>query len=214
MGGADPLAPDRDVIIIPDTPSFYRDPHKDHWGRMGIDATVPFSRRQRIRAQEDPRRRHRRSRPTISARVEDRTRSKPGPGKMEHEKQSDRRACGDSRQPVCLTTRHGPRPGVRSAEEDHASSPITSSTAVTRRSSSAWRRASTRTPASTSTSRRRRAAASSSRRSTAGKADYGMADTSSVVQGGRRRAPRCKGFMVFTDVTTNGLAVASALSDA
>jgi UbiD family decarboxylase len=37
--------PDKNVMIIPDTPSFYRDPHKDHWGRLGIDATVPFSRR-------------------------------------------------------------------------------------------------------------------------------------------------------------------------
>ena len=37
--------PDRNVMIIADTPSFYRDPHKDHWGRMGIDATVPFDRR-------------------------------------------------------------------------------------------------------------------------------------------------------------------------
>ena len=37
--------PDRDTLIIPDTPSFYRDPHKDHWGRLGIDATAPFERR-------------------------------------------------------------------------------------------------------------------------------------------------------------------------
>src|SRR3954447_1587033 len=37
--------PDKNVLIIPDTPSFYRDPHKDHWGRLGIDATVPFDRR-------------------------------------------------------------------------------------------------------------------------------------------------------------------------
>jgi UbiD family decarboxylase len=37
--------PDRDIMIIPETPSFYRDPHKDHWGRVGIDATVPFARR-------------------------------------------------------------------------------------------------------------------------------------------------------------------------
>ena len=36
---------DRDVLVIPDTPSFYRDPHKEHWGRIGIDATVPFARR-------------------------------------------------------------------------------------------------------------------------------------------------------------------------
>jgi UbiD family decarboxylase len=37
--------PDKDVMIIPDTPSFYRDTEKDHWGRMGVDATVPFHRR-------------------------------------------------------------------------------------------------------------------------------------------------------------------------
>jgi UbiD family decarboxylase len=37
--------PDVDTLIIPDTPSFYRDPHKDHWGRLGIDATAPFDRR-------------------------------------------------------------------------------------------------------------------------------------------------------------------------
>jgi UbiD family decarboxylase len=37
--------PDVDTLIIPDTPSFYRDPHKDHWGRLGIDATAPFERR-------------------------------------------------------------------------------------------------------------------------------------------------------------------------
>ena len=37
--------PDRDVLILPEVPSFYRDPHKDHWGRLGIDATAPFGRR-------------------------------------------------------------------------------------------------------------------------------------------------------------------------
>jgi UbiD family decarboxylase len=37
--------PDKDFITIEDTPTFYRDPHKDHWGRMGIDATAPFARR-------------------------------------------------------------------------------------------------------------------------------------------------------------------------
>jgi UbiD family decarboxylase len=37
--------PDKDVMIIPETPSFYRDPHKEHWRRLGIDATVPFNRR-------------------------------------------------------------------------------------------------------------------------------------------------------------------------
>lgn len=37
--------PDKNVMIIPETPSFYRDEHKDHWGRMLIDATKPFARR-------------------------------------------------------------------------------------------------------------------------------------------------------------------------
>jgi UbiD family decarboxylase len=46
--------PDRNVMIIPDTPSFYRDPHKDHWGRLGIDATVPFSRRAEFERKKIP----------------------------------------------------------------------------------------------------------------------------------------------------------------
>lgn len=37
--------PDRDVLVLPEVPSFYRDPHHDHWGRLGIDATAPFARR-------------------------------------------------------------------------------------------------------------------------------------------------------------------------
>jgi UbiD family decarboxylase len=37
--------PDKDVMVIPETPSFYRDPLKDHWGRLGIDATIPFGRK-------------------------------------------------------------------------------------------------------------------------------------------------------------------------
>ena len=40
--------PDRDVIIVPGTPSFYRDADHDHWGRMGIDATAPFARREQF----------------------------------------------------------------------------------------------------------------------------------------------------------------------
>jgi len=46
--------PDRDVLIIPDTPSFYRDPHKEHWGRLGIDATVPFARRHEYERKKIP----------------------------------------------------------------------------------------------------------------------------------------------------------------
>ena len=30
--------------IIHDVPGFYRDPHKDHWGRLMIDATMPWGR--------------------------------------------------------------------------------------------------------------------------------------------------------------------------
>jgi UbiD family decarboxylase len=37
--------PDKDMIIIPETPSFYRDEAKDHWGRILIDATAPYHRR-------------------------------------------------------------------------------------------------------------------------------------------------------------------------
>lgn len=37
--------PDRRVTVIPDLPGFFRDPHRDHWGRLLIDATVPLDRR-------------------------------------------------------------------------------------------------------------------------------------------------------------------------
>ncbi len=36
---------DERALIVPDVPGFYRDPHKDHWGRIGIDATCPFGRK-------------------------------------------------------------------------------------------------------------------------------------------------------------------------
>ena len=35
---------DQRTMILPDVPGFYRDPHRDHWGRLGIDATMPFDR--------------------------------------------------------------------------------------------------------------------------------------------------------------------------
>jgi UbiD family decarboxylase len=34
--------PDRDIFQIPGVPSFARDPHRMHWGRLGIDATKPL----------------------------------------------------------------------------------------------------------------------------------------------------------------------------
>ena len=35
--------PDKDIFIIPGVPSFARDPSQRHWGRVGIDATVPLA---------------------------------------------------------------------------------------------------------------------------------------------------------------------------
>ena len=32
-------------MIVPEVPGFYRDPKKDYWGRLAIDATAPFGRR-------------------------------------------------------------------------------------------------------------------------------------------------------------------------
>jgi 4-hydroxybenzoate decarboxylase len=37
---------DTRALVIPDIPGFYRDPKKDYFGRLGIDATVPFGRRE------------------------------------------------------------------------------------------------------------------------------------------------------------------------
>lgn len=34
--------PDKDIFIIHNVPSFARDPFQRHWGRVGIDATVPL----------------------------------------------------------------------------------------------------------------------------------------------------------------------------
>jgi 4-hydroxybenzoate decarboxylase len=36
---------DARALVVPDVPGFYRDPHKDFLGRLGIDATVPFGRK-------------------------------------------------------------------------------------------------------------------------------------------------------------------------
>ncbi|OGA39063.1 MAG: decarboxylase [Betaproteobacteria bacterium RIFCSPLOWO2_12_FULL_65_110] len=37
--------PDQRVMVLPGVPGFFRDPWKDHWGRLAIDATIPFDRR-------------------------------------------------------------------------------------------------------------------------------------------------------------------------
>jgi len=41
-------------MVIPETPSFYRDPLKDHWGRLGIDATIPFGRKKEYERKRIP----------------------------------------------------------------------------------------------------------------------------------------------------------------
>ncbi len=35
---------DTRVLVLDDVPGFYRDPHKDYWGRIGVDATMPLDR--------------------------------------------------------------------------------------------------------------------------------------------------------------------------
>ena len=35
---------DKRAFILEDVPGFYRDPHRDHWGRLAIDATMPIGR--------------------------------------------------------------------------------------------------------------------------------------------------------------------------
>ncbi|MYZ48615.1 UbiD family decarboxylase [Rhizobiales bacterium L72] len=36
---------DSRAFVLQDLPGFYRDPMKDHWGRLAIDATAPFGRK-------------------------------------------------------------------------------------------------------------------------------------------------------------------------
>jgi UbiD family decarboxylase len=37
---------DTRAMVLPEVPGFYRDPQRDYWGRLGIDATAPFGRKQ------------------------------------------------------------------------------------------------------------------------------------------------------------------------
>jgi 4-hydroxybenzoate decarboxylase len=37
---------DTRALVISDVPGFYRDAMRDHWGRLAIDATAPFGRRE------------------------------------------------------------------------------------------------------------------------------------------------------------------------
>lgn len=45
---------DSRALVLPEVPGFYRDEHRDHWGRLLIDATVPFGRRDQFRRKSIP----------------------------------------------------------------------------------------------------------------------------------------------------------------
>jgi 4-hydroxybenzoate decarboxylase len=45
---------DHRAMIIPEVPGFYRDPMKDYWGRLAIDATVPFGRKAEFERKKIP----------------------------------------------------------------------------------------------------------------------------------------------------------------
>jgi UbiD family decarboxylase len=46
--------PDEDIYVIPDTPSFYGDPRRMHWGRLVMDATAPFDRKKEYERKRIP----------------------------------------------------------------------------------------------------------------------------------------------------------------
>lgn len=45
---------DTRAFTLPDVPGFYRDPHQDHWGRLAIDATMPFERQDEFQRKRIP----------------------------------------------------------------------------------------------------------------------------------------------------------------
>ena len=45
---------DKRTVVIHDRPGFYRDEHRDHWGRLGLDATYPFHRAEEFRRNAVP----------------------------------------------------------------------------------------------------------------------------------------------------------------
>jgi len=45
---------DKHVLIIPDVPGFHRDEEKVYWGRLGIDATIPFGKEEKFERKRVP----------------------------------------------------------------------------------------------------------------------------------------------------------------
>ncbi len=46
--------PDREIMQIANVPSYARDPHQAHWGRLGIDATAPLEHRDEFERKRYP----------------------------------------------------------------------------------------------------------------------------------------------------------------
>lgn len=46
--------PDERTQVLGNLPGFYRDPHKDHWGRLALDATIPWGRQEEFRRKRIP----------------------------------------------------------------------------------------------------------------------------------------------------------------
>ncbi len=46
--------PDQRTQVLGDLPGFFRDPHKDHWGRLALDATMPWGREHEFRRKRIP----------------------------------------------------------------------------------------------------------------------------------------------------------------
>ena len=46
--------PDERTQVLGNLPGFFRDPHKDHWGRLGLDASIAWGRAQEFRRKTIP----------------------------------------------------------------------------------------------------------------------------------------------------------------
>ena len=46
--------PDERTQVLGQLPGFFRDPHKDHWGRLGLDGTMPWGRFEEFRRKQIP----------------------------------------------------------------------------------------------------------------------------------------------------------------
>ena len=201
--------PDRDVMIIPETPSFYRDPHKDHWGRLGIDATAPFDRRARVRAQASSRAPTRVEPVRLFPRSLRASRSDPD--ESDGNATVDRRA-GRQSSWRAARTQAAHAQGAAAPQEDHLSHQLRvprPAFAVLRRGGEGFLQGGRLRHSRFS---RRPAAASSSPRSTAARRTTAW-PTSAPWRSAVAKGAKIKSFMVFTDVTTSGLASALSLSD-